>query len=105
MYRPATGGTRPTAIGRSIGTLRRQLDLPEVDPLERIAASWADVVGVKFADLCTPLFVRDRKLVVGVNDAAIAEHLRWSSTSTVERVNLLCGEAVIDSVSVRFKRS
>ena len=105
MYRPATNGTRPTSISRSIGTLRRQLDLPDVDPLERIATSWADIVDAKFAEHCAPLFVRDRKLVVSVHDAAIAEHLRWSSTAMVDRVNALCGDSVIESISVRFSRS
>ncbi len=100
---PSANARGPRPIAGTVRTLRRMLDLPEVDPLMAIEAGWESIVGARLAPSCTPQFVRDRVLVIAVHDAALGERLRWMSSAVVERVNGVCGASTIDGIVVRHR--
>lgn len=99
--RVTTSASEPREIARSVQALRRLLELPEIDPLEQISASWESIVGAPLAPFCSAELVRNGALVIVVDQAAIAEQLRWRSAGVVEGVNAAVGQVLIDRITVR----
>ena len=64
---------------------------------------WVALVGVQLAPRCSVESVRHGELVVAVDDAALAEHLRWSARDLIAAANAVCGGSVLESLSVKVR--
>jgi predicted nucleic acid-binding Zn ribbon protein len=90
-------------VGASLGHLHRTLGLARPDTLRLLDEHWVALVGVQLAPRCSVESVRHGELVVAVDDAALAEHLRWSARDLIAAANAVCGGSVLESLSVKVR--
>ena len=103
-WEPLPGTTESMKpVGDSLGHLHRTLGLARPDTLRLLEQHWASIVGAKLAPRCSVESVRHGELVVAVDDAALAEHLRWSARDLVAAADAVCGGGVLDTVSVKVR--
>lgn len=93
-----------TDLSASLGRLHVTLGFARPDTLALLSAQWESLLGTRLASRCELESLRGSELVIGVDDTAIAEHLRWSSTDLIAAANAVCGADVIESVTVRMRR-
>jgi len=90
-------------LDQSLSRLQRSLGFARPDTVRILDASWVQLMGPRLADSCRLDSIRDGRLVVAVDDPAVAEHLRWQSADLMAAANDLCGCAVIDAVEIRVR--
>ncbi len=103
-WEPLPGTTESMKpVGNALAHLHRTLGLARPDTLRLLEEHWGALVGAKLAPHCSIESVRHGEMVVAVDDAAIAEHLRWSARDLVAAADAVCGGGVLDSVTVRVR--
>lgn len=93
-----------TDLSSTLGRLHTTLGFARPDTVALLSAQWESLLGSRLAARCELESLRGTELVIGVDDPAVAEHLRWSSTDLVAAANAVCGAEVVESVSVRIRR-
>jgi hypothetical protein len=68
-----------------------------------VATRWVDIVGAELARVTSPGSLRDGVLVVITTEPAVADHLKWSEQTVVDRVNQVVGAEVIRALRVRVE--
>ncbi len=84
--------------------LHRTLGLARPDAVRTLQEGWPRLVGPTLASACALESLHDGRLVVAVQDPAVAEHLRWQAADLVVAANELCGGEVVTSVEARVRR-
>jgi len=103
-WEPLPGTTESMKpVGSALSHLHKTLGLARPDTLRLLEEHWVALVGTQLAPRCTIESVRHGELVVAVDDAAIAEHLRWSARDLVAAANAVCGGGVLESLSVKVR--
>ncbi len=85
-------------LDEALGTLHRRLGLARPDVLRTLERHWVSLLGSQLAGRCTIESVRHERLVVLVDDPAIAEHLRWSSNDLLAAVSSVCDASFTELV-------
>lgn len=93
---PQPGGGDPRPLRESLGRYRT--------PLAAVLERWHDTVGADIAAHARPVAVRDRMLVVEVDDPTWASQLKWLGADLLRRLAEGAGEPVADRLEVRLKR-
>jgi len=87
-----------------LGTLHRRLGLARPDVLATLDSHWSSLLGAELAGHCRLESVRQGRLVIEVDDPAIAEHLRWSSSDLLAAANSVCGGSAFQELAVKVAR-
>ena len=87
-----------------LGTLHRRLGLARPDVLATLEQHWVALLGPELAAQCRVESVRHDRLVLVVDDPAVAEHLRWSSKELLAAANSLCGGTAFAELAVKVAR-
>ena len=91
------------SLEHSLSRLQRNLGFARPDTVRILEASWSQLVGARLASACRLDSIRDGRLVVAVDDPAVAEHLRWQSANLMAAANGLCGCDAIEAVEIRVR--
>ena len=94
--------TRP--LQDVLGTLHRRLGLARPDVLATLDEHWTSLLGAELASHCRVESVRHERLVVVVDDPAVAEHLKWSAKDLLGAANSLCGGDTFTELTVKVAR-
>ncbi|MHB1139992.1 MAG: DUF721 domain-containing protein [Microthrixaceae bacterium] len=86
------------SLDEALGMLHRRLGLARPDVLRTLERHWVSLVGSQLASHCRVESVRHERLVVVVDDPAIAEHLRWSSSDLLAAVGAVCDASFTELV-------
>jgi hypothetical protein len=87
-----------------LGTLHRRLGLARPDVLATLEQHWVALLGPELAEQCRVESVRHDRLVLVVDDPAVAEHLRWSSKELLGAANSICGGTTFSELAVKVAR-
>jgi predicted nucleic acid-binding Zn ribbon protein len=90
----------PVPVRDALGTLGRELGLPEPDALGGLTEHWAEVVGPEVADHARLRSVRDGVLTIAVDGAPWATELRYQEDTICRRVAEVTGADLVRSVRV-----
>lgn len=90
---------QPIAAG--LERLLRDMGMPRVFDVARLADEWPEVAGEPFASLSLPASYRGGELVVQVADGAGASLLKFHVGALVERLTERFGPGVVTTVRLR----
>ena len=94
----------PTRLSDGIDRVARHLGLGPADLIQQVVDVWPEVAGA-LAEVSEPMVVRDGQLVISTTDPAVAEALRWRSTTLLTKLSeMLNNTAAITSMEVRLRR-
>jgi predicted nucleic acid-binding Zn ribbon protein len=96
------GGPEP--LGQGLDRVVRRLGGSSTGAVQGLFGQWADIVGERVANHCTPAALRDDTLVVTVDDPAWATQLRFLETEILSRVKEALGVRDLTRMEVRVKR-
>ncbi len=94
-----TDDMRP--IGLGLERLLRDIGMPRVFDIGRLADEWSEAAGEPFAALGQPASYRGGELVVQVLDGASASLLKFHVGTLVERLAERYGPGVVTTVRLR----
>ena len=92
-------------LGESLHRLHRTMGLARPDAVRVLEASWAQLVGPRLASSCRLRSLQGGRMVVTVDDPAVADQLRWQARDLAAAANGLCGGEVVTEVVARVDRS
>ncbi len=90
----------PRPVGDALARIRRELGTPEPSQLDRIRATWPELVGELLAAHSVPLHLRDGILRIGVDDPAWAGQFRYLTDGLVAELSERVPNAAIRDISV-----
>ncbi len=88
-------------IGAGLERLLRDLGMPRLFDVGRLADEWAEVAGEPFSTLSEPASYRDGELVLRVVDGSAASLLKFQIGDLVERLAKRYGPGTVTSVRIR----
>jgi predicted nucleic acid-binding Zn ribbon protein len=95
----------PTEIGDVLGKVIEKasvnIDVRQGDLIER----WTEVVPGDWAEVATPIGVRDRTLLVEVENGTAASLLKYQIERLIEAVSKVYGDDLVTAVKLRVSRS
>ena len=77
------------------------IDVRQGDLIER----WTEVVPGDWAEVATPIGVRDRTLLVEVENGTAASLLKYQIERLIEAVSKVYGDDLVTAVKLRVSRS
>ena len=81
------------------------MGLARPDAVRILQSSWPQLVGADLAATCRLDALRGGRMVISVDDPAVADHLRWQSADLAAAANQLCGGQVVTEVVCRVERT
>ena len=87
-----------STLGEAIKELLKAYDLEERYVETGIVNSWEDVVGRMIARYTKRLYVKDKKLYVKIENAAIVNELKFARQKIVKALNQQAGQEVITDI-------
>lgn len=90
----------PLSVRDALGTLGRQLGLPEPGKLGGLTEHWAEVVGPEVADHARLRSLRGGVLTIAVDAAPWATELRYQEETIRRRVADVTGVDLVTSVRI-----
>jgi predicted nucleic acid-binding Zn ribbon protein len=94
----------PRPVGASLDRVTQALGVPRSSTLEAVFARWEELVGPAVAGHARPTALRDRRLVVTVDEPGWATQLRWLEADLLARLAETAGSDAVDSLEVRVAR-
>jgi len=103
--RPLPGdGPGPQPIGVALDAVMRGLGAPEASGVHLVFDRWAEVVGDSLAERTHPLKIEGKRLVLAVDEPAIATHVRFLQTELLARLAELLGPGRVTALDLRVGR-
>jgi hypothetical protein len=100
--RPLPGdGPGPQRIGVALDAVMRGLGAPEASGVHLVFDRWAEVVGDALAARTRPLKIDGHRLVLAVDEPAIATHVRFLQTELLARLAELLGPDRVTALDLR----
>jgi len=100
--RPLPGkGPEPQPIGKALDAVMRGLGAPEASGVHLVFDRWAEVVGDSLAARTHPLRIDGKRLVLAVDEPAIATHVRFLQTQLLARLEELLGPDRVTALDLR----
>ena len=90
-----------TPIGSGLERLLRDMGMPRVFDVARLAEEWGEAAGEPFASLSRPASYRAGELVLGVADGAAASLLKFRISDLVRRLEERYGPGTVTTVRLR----
>ena len=103
--RPLPGdGAGPQPIGVALDAVMRGLGAPEASGVHLVFDRWAEVVGDSLAERTRPLKIEGNRLVLSVDEPAIATHVRFLQAELLARLEELLGPGRVSALDLRVGR-
>ncbi len=100
--RPLPGdGPGPQRIGDALDAVMRGLGAPEASGVHLVFDRWAEVVGEALAARTHPLKMDGSRLVLAVDEPAIATHVRFLQPELLARLEDLLGAGRVTAIDLR----
>ena len=100
--RPLPGnGPGPQPIGAALDSVMRGLGAPEASGVHLVFDRWSEVVGDSLAARTRPLKMDGSRLVLAVDEPAIATHVRFLQTELLARLDELLGPGRVTALDLR----
>jgi predicted nucleic acid-binding Zn ribbon protein len=101
-WRPLPGEDRPPRrVGESLDRVAAALGVTRATTLTGIFASWDELVGDAVAQHVRPRSLRDKTLLVVVDDPSWATQMRWLEADLLTRLVEVLGPGQVDRIEVR----
>ena len=100
--RPLPGpGPGPRPIGQTLDAVMRGLGAPEASGVHLVFDRWAEVVGDGLAARTRPVKIDGSRLVLAVDEPAIATHVRFLQAELLARLEELLGPGRVTALDLR----
>ncbi len=100
--RPLPGdGPGPQPISTSLDAVMRGLGAPEASGVHLVFDRWSEVVGEALAARTQPLRMDGKRLVLSVDEPAIATHVRFLQAELLARLEELLGPGRVTALDLR----
>jgi hypothetical protein len=99
--RPLPGDSEPRRIGESLDSVMRGLGAPEASGVHLVFDRWDEVVGEALAARTRPLRIDGGRLVLAVDEPAIATHVRFLQGELLTRLEDLLGPGRVTALDLR----
>jgi hypothetical protein len=100
--RPLPGdGPGPQRLGRSLDRVMRGLGAPEASGVHLVFDRWPEVVGEALAARTRPLRIEGQRLVLAVDEPAMATHVRFLKAELLARLEELLGPGRVTDLDLR----
>jgi hypothetical protein len=100
--RPLPGdGPGPRPLGEALDRVMRGLGAPEASGVSQVFDRWDEVVGEAMAARTRPLRLERGRLVLAVDEPAIATHVRYLEPDLLRRLGELLGEGRVTAISLQ----
>ena len=100
--RPLPGdGPGPQRVGKALDAVMRGLGAPEASGVHLVFDRWAEVVGDSLAARTRPLKIDGSRLVLAVDEPAIATHVRFLQAELLARLEELLGPGRVTALDLR----
>jgi len=93
------GRLRP--VGESLDAVMRGLGAPEASGVHLVFDRWSEVVGEALAARTRPLRIDGGRLVLSVDEPAIATHVRFLQGELLARLETLLGPGRVTALDLR----
>ncbi|MFL6205245.1 MAG: DUF721 domain-containing protein [Acidimicrobiales bacterium] len=93
------GELRP--VGESLDAVMRGLGAPEASGVHLVFDRWSEVVGEALAARTRPLRMDGGRLVLAVDEPAIATHVRFLQGELLARLEALLGPGRVTALDLR----
>ena len=103
--RPPAVEIEPRRVAEHLDRAAQGLGIPKAGVLGAIFSKWADLVGVDIAAHTEPRTLRDRVLVVAVDQPAWAAQLRYLASDLVEKIAVFTGSSEVTEIQFRVATS
>ncbi len=94
-------GAGPRPIGESLDRVMRGLGAPEASGVHQVFDRWAEVVGDSLAARTQPLRIEGQRLVLAVDEPAMATHVRFLQAQLLARLEDLLGPGRVTALDLR----
>ena len=102
--RPLPGeGPGPRRVGESLDAVMRGLGAPEASGVHLVFDRWSEVVGEALAARTRPLRMDGGRLVLAVDEPAIATHVRFLQAELLARLEALLGPGRVTALDLRVR--
>lgn len=103
--RPLPGeGPGPQPVGKALDAVMRGLGAPEASGVHQVFDRWAEVVGDSLAERTRPLRIEGDRLVLAVDEPAMATHVRFLEKELLNRLQELLGPGRVTALDLRVGR-
>lgn len=100
--RPLPGnGPGPQPLGKALDAVMRGLGAPEASGVHLVFDRWAEVVGDSLAARTHPVKIDGGRLVLAVDEPAIATHVRFLQAELLARLAELLGPGRVTALDLR----
>jgi hypothetical protein len=94
----------PQPIGQTLDAVMRGLGAPEASGVHLVFDRWAEVVGDGLAARTRPLKIDGNRLVLAVDEPAIATHVKFLQAELLARLEELLGPGRVTALDLRVGR-
>jgi hypothetical protein len=98
---PDDGGPGPQPLRASLDRVLRGLGAPEASGVHLVFDRWTEVVGEALAARTRPLRIEANKLVLAVDEPAMATHVRFLQPELLARLEELLGPGRVTALDLR----
>lgn len=103
--RPLPGnGPGPQPLGTALDAVMKGLGAPEASGVHLVFDRWSEVVGEALAARTRPLKIDGQRLVLAVDEPAIATHVRFLQAELLARLADLLGPGRVTALDLRVGR-
>jgi len=95
---------QPKRLNALLDSLLYKLSGSSTQVITIIIDNWDSIVGEKFSQLTHPTHIKNNKLHLQANDAAIAQELEWRESQILEAVKLHINEDEIHALKITIKK-
>lgn len=91
----------PQKLGVALDAVMRGLGAPEASGVHLVFDRWAEVVGEALAAHTRPLKIDGKRLVLAVDEPAIATHVKFLQAELLVRLGELLGPDRVTAIDLR----
>ena len=95
---------QPKRLDSLLDSLLYKLSGSSTQEITIIINKWDSIVGEKFSQLTNPTHIKNNKLHLQANDAAIAQELEWRESQILEAIKAHINEDKIQALKVTIKK-
>ena len=92
--------SQPESIESLLEAVLGRLGVPAPSVFNQVAYAWAEVAGEPWASQSTPLYIRQKELVVEASAPAFVSMLRYGVGDLMRRLDEALGAGFVESVRV-----
>jgi hypothetical protein len=105
VARPLPGkGPGPQPLAKALDAVMKGLGAPEASGVHLVFDRWPEVVGDALAARTQPLKIEGQRLVLAVDEPAIATHVRFLQAELLARLEALLGPGRVTALDLRVGR-